>query len=105
MSSGSWGSLATRYESVGRGRNWRRPRVGRTHPPTGRVAHCGSFGTVPLSPALPPCLGVTLNVGKRRASVSVGRRGAKANFGRRGTAPTLSLLGTGLSYVWRRRRG
>jgi hypothetical protein len=47
--------------------------------------------------------GVTLNVGKRGASVSAGRRGAKANVGRRGTAVTLSLLGTGLSYVWRRR--
>jgi uncharacterized protein (TIGR03382 family) len=48
--------------------------------------------------------GVTLNVGKRGASVSVGRRGARLNAGRRGVTATLSLLGTGLAYVWRRRR-
>jgi hypothetical protein len=48
--------------------------------------------------------GVTLNVGKRSASVSVGPRGAKANFGPRGAMATLTLLGTGLSYVWRKRR-
>lgn len=48
--------------------------------------------------------GVRLNVGKRGASVSVGPRGARLNIGRRGLAATLSLLGTGLSYVWRRRR-
>jgi hypothetical protein len=48
--------------------------------------------------------GVTLNVGKRGGSVSVGRRGAKLNVGRRGLTGTLSLLGTGLSYVFRPRR-
>ena len=49
--------------------------------------------------------GVTLNVGKRGpSSVSLGPRGAKLNLGRRGTMGTLTLLGTGLSYVWRRRR-
>ncbi len=47
--------------------------------------------------------GVTLNVGKRSASLSVGRRGAKVTAGSRVTG-TLSLLGTGLSYVWRKRR-
>jgi hypothetical protein len=49
--------------------------------------------------------GVTLNLGKRSASVSVGPRGAKMNVGRRGAMGTLTLLGTGLSYVWRSRRG
>jgi hypothetical protein len=34
----------------------------------------------------------------------LGRRGASVNVGRRGTQATLSLLGTGLSYVFRRRR-
>jgi hypothetical protein len=48
--------------------------------------------------------GVTLNVGKRGGSVSVGPRGAKLNVGRRGLTGTLSLLGTGLSYVFRPRR-
>ena len=49
--------------------------------------------------------GVTLNVGKRGASVSVGPRGARVTAGRRGIGATVSLLGTGLGYVWRRRRG
>ncbi len=49
--------------------------------------------------------GMTLNVGKRGpSSVSVGPRGARASTGRRGLTVTLSLLGTGLAYVWRRRR-
>jgi Protein of unknown function (DUF4236) len=48
--------------------------------------------------------GVTLNLGKRGASVSVGPRGAKLNVGRRGLTATATLLGTGLGYVWRRRR-
>ncbi len=48
--------------------------------------------------------GATLNLSKRGASLSVGPRGAKANLGRRGVAITASLLGTGLSYVWRHRR-
>ncbi len=48
--------------------------------------------------------GVFLNVGKRSASVSVGPRGAKVNVGRRGVSASLSLLGTGLAYVWRRKR-
>jgi hypothetical protein len=48
--------------------------------------------------------GVTLNVGKRGAGFSLGRRGARVNVGRRGVGTTLTLLGTGLSYVWRRRR-
>jgi hypothetical protein len=46
--------------------------------------------------------GVTLNLGKRGASVSIGRRGAKLTAGRRGLTATLSLIGTGLAYVWRR---
>jgi hypothetical protein len=49
--------------------------------------------------------GVTLNIGKRGpSSVRVGRRGAGVSAGRSGTQATLSLLGTGLSYVWRRGR-
>jgi uncharacterized protein DUF4236 len=48
--------------------------------------------------------GVTLNVGKRSASVSAGPRGAKVNAGPRGVGATVSLLGTGLAYVWRKRR-
>ena len=48
--------------------------------------------------------GLTLNLGKRGASLSAGPRGAKVNVGRWGLAATVSLLGTGLGYVWRRRR-
>jgi uncharacterized protein (TIGR03382 family) len=48
--------------------------------------------------------GVTLNVGKRGPGISLGPRGAKASIGPRGVGATLTLLGTGLSYVWRRRR-
>jgi hypothetical protein len=47
--------------------------------------------------------GLTLNLG-RRPSVSVGPRGARLTAGRRGLTATLSLLGTGLAYVWRARR-
>jgi hypothetical protein len=45
--------------------------------------------------------GMTLNLGKRGGGVSLGRRGAKLNVGRRGPTGTVSLLGTGLSYVKR----
>jgi hypothetical protein len=45
-----------------------------------------------------------VNLGKRGASVSAGPRGAKVNVGRRGAQATVSLLGTGLSYVFRRKR-
>jgi hypothetical protein len=48
--------------------------------------------------------GVTLNVGKRSASLSAGPRGAKVSAGTRGVGATLTLLGTGLAYVWRKRR-
>ena len=48
--------------------------------------------------------GLTLNLGKRGASVSAGPRGAKLNVGPRGLTGTLTLLGTGLAYVWRKRR-
>jgi hypothetical protein len=48
--------------------------------------------------------GVTLNLGKRGGSVSVGPRGAKMSAGPRGVTATLSLLGTGLAYIWRRTR-
>ncbi|CAN5196037.1 hypothetical protein BH18ACT14_BH18ACT14_12200 [soil metagenome] len=49
--------------------------------------------------------GVTLNLGKRAPSVSVGGRGARVTLGRRGLAASVSLVGTGLAYVWRRRKG
>lgn len=45
--------------------------------------------------------GLTLNVGKRGRSLSLGRRGAKLNLGRRGATGTVTLLGTGLSYMKR----
>jgi hypothetical protein len=49
--------------------------------------------------------GVTLSVGKRGPSgVRVGRRGVGVSLGRRGMQGTISLLGTGLSYVWRKPR-
>ena len=48
--------------------------------------------------------GLSLNLGKRGASVSAGPRGAKLNVGRRGVQGTVSLVGTGLSYVFRRKR-
>ena len=48
--------------------------------------------------------GVTLNLGKRSPGLSVGPRGARVSASRRGLGGTLTLLGTGLSYVWRRRR-
>jgi hypothetical protein len=48
--------------------------------------------------------GVTLNLSRRGPSLSAGPRGARATAGRRGLTATLSLLGTGLAYVWRRKR-
>ena len=48
--------------------------------------------------------GVTLNLSRRGAGISVGPRGAKVSAGPRGITATLSLLGTGLAYVWRKRR-
>jgi hypothetical protein len=48
--------------------------------------------------------GVRVNLGKKSASVRFGPRGAGVTAGRRGLAATLSLIGTGLAYTWRRRR-
>ena len=48
--------------------------------------------------------GVTLNLSRRGAGVSVGRKGAKVSAGPRGLTATLTVVGTGLAYVWRRRR-
>jgi hypothetical protein len=48
--------------------------------------------------------GATLNLGKRGAGLSVGRRGARVSASRRGVTTTLGLVGTGLAYVWRRKR-
>ena len=47
--------------------------------------------------------GLTLSIGKRGPGISFGRRGARAGVGPAGLTATLSLLGTGLAYVWRRR--
>lgn len=41
--------------------------------------------------------GVTLNAGKRGASVSIGGRGAQVTYGRRGKRATIGLPGIGLS--------
>jgi hypothetical protein len=49
--------------------------------------------------------GVRANIGKRGlSSLSFGRRGARLSVGRRGTQGTLTALGTGLSYIFRRDR-
>ena len=48
--------------------------------------------------------GVSVGLGKRGASVSVGPRAAKLSAGGRGVTASLSLLGTGLAYVWRKKR-
>ncbi|HEY3070524.1 MAG TPA: DUF4236 domain-containing protein [Gaiellaceae bacterium] len=48
--------------------------------------------------------GVRLNVSRRGGGVSVGRKGARMSVGPRGLIATLTLVGTGLSYIWRRRR-
>jgi hypothetical protein len=48
--------------------------------------------------------GVTFSLGKRSGSVRVGRRGAGVSVGRRGLSASVALLGTGVGYVWRRRR-
>jgi len=48
--------------------------------------------------------GITLNLGKRGPGLSVGPRGAKASVSGKGLGVTLSLVGTGLAYVWRKRR-
>lgn len=47
--------------------------------------------------------GVRVNLGKRGASVRFGPRGAGVTAGRRGLSATLSLIGTGLAYTWRRK--
>jgi hypothetical protein len=49
--------------------------------------------------------GVRANIGKRGlSSLSFGRRGARISVGRSGTQTTLTALGTGLSYIFRRGR-
>ena len=48
--------------------------------------------------------GVRLNLTRRGPGGGGGPRGAKVTAGRRGLSATLSLLGTGLSYAFRRRR-
>lgn len=44
---------------------------------------------------------MSLNVGKRGGSLTFGRPGARLNVGRRGAMATVTVLGTGLSYVKR----
>lgn len=48
--------------------------------------------------------GVRLNVSKRGVGASIGPRGARVSVGRRGVVATATLVGTGLSYIWRRKR-
>jgi hypothetical protein len=49
--------------------------------------------------------GVRANIGKRGlSSLSFGGRGARVSVGQRGTQGTLTALGTGLSYIFRRDR-
>jgi hypothetical protein len=48
--------------------------------------------------------GVTLNLGKRGAGLSAGPTGARVSASRAGLTATLGLVGTGLAYVWRRKR-
>lgn len=43
--------------------------------------------------------GVRLNLSKSGTSVSVGGRGFTTNFSKRGRRTTISLPGTGLSYI------
>jgi hypothetical protein len=43
--------------------------------------------------------GVTVNVGKRNASISVGRRGAHVTVGTAGNRATVGLPGTGLYWT------
>jgi Protein of unknown function (DUF4236) len=49
--------------------------------------------------------GVNANLSRRGVGLSAGRRGARVSVGRRGLFATFSLLGTGLSYVFRLGRG
>jgi hypothetical protein len=44
---------------------------------------------------------VTLNLSKQGGSLSLGRRGASLNLGRRRPTATVSVVGSGLSYVKR----
>jgi hypothetical protein len=48
--------------------------------------------------------GVRLNLSKRGAGMSVGRRGASVSVGPRGLGAAVTLLGTGLTYVWRKKK-
>ena len=48
--------------------------------------------------------GLTLSLGKRSGSVRAGHRGAGVSVGKRGLSASVALIGTGLAYVWRRRR-
>jgi hypothetical protein len=47
--------------------------------------------------------GLTLNLSKRGPGFSVGPNGARVSASRRGLTATLTLVGSGLSRVWRRR--
>jgi hypothetical protein len=48
--------------------------------------------------------GVRLNLSKRGAGVSLGRRGASVSVGPRGLGAAVTLLCTGLTYVWRKKK-
>jgi hypothetical protein len=49
--------------------------------------------------------GVTLNIGKRNASISLGERGAHFTIGTRGTTETVGLPGTGVYWTEHQGRG
>jgi hypothetical protein len=48
--------------------------------------------------------GVTLNLSKSGAGLSFGPRGAKVSVGPRGLGATATLLGTGLTFIWRQKK-
>jgi hypothetical protein len=47
--------------------------------------------------------GVRLNLSKSGAGLSFGPRGARVSVGPRGLGAAVTLLGTGLTYFWRRK--
>ena len=47
--------------------------------------------------------GVRLNLSKSGAGLSFGPRGARVSVGPRGLGAAVTLLGTGLTYVWRKK--
>jgi hypothetical protein len=48
--------------------------------------------------------GVRLSLSKSGAGLSFGPRGARVSVGRRGLGAAVTLLRTGLTYVWRQKQ-